>query len=122
MNRRTFVRSTAGGTAALAVGRGLVRAQQAGERTRNVLEGVEQIGFGKTACLCYPGSVEAVMRYLGEPVTTEYVMGVSGGAFVILWGMPWCNANCDITAKPKSHRVLEQECELTRRFTVINAL
>ncbi len=91
MQRRDFLRTSA--AAAVAAGAGGVGAGQAG---RNVLEGVEQIGWGKTACLCYVGCVESIMRYLGEDVTTEHMMGLSGGAFVILWGMPWNASNCDI--------------------------
>jgi hypothetical protein len=97
MRRRDFVRTAAAGAAAFAAGSPAARSQGAGkQRERAVLEGVECIGWGRTACLCFVGSVEATMRYIGEEVTTDYMMGISGGAFKILWGMPWCPANCDI--------------------------
>lgn len=93
MDRRNFMRTSAAAAAAAAAGAARVSGQQG---DRNVLQGVEQVGWGKTACLCFVGSVESTMRYLGEDVTTAYMMGISGGAFVILWGMPWNPSNCDI--------------------------
>jgi len=42
------------------------------------------------------GSVIACMRYHGEEVTNDYVMGISGGAFKIFWELPWSPANCDL--------------------------
>ncbi len=61
-----------------------------------VLEGVERIHWETTSCLCFVGSVGACMRHLGEDVTNDYLMGVSGGAFKMLWEMPWSAANCDL--------------------------
>ena len=93
MDRRGFVKSAAAGAAAIAAGAGAASGQRGGDM---VLDGVEQIGWGKTGCLCYSGAIESAMRYMGEDVSTAYAMGITGGAFVILWGMPWNDCNCDI--------------------------
>lgn len=64
--------------------------------SRKVLEGVERISWEGTSCLCLVGSTIASLRYLGEEITNDYVMGVSGGAFKIFWEMPWSPANCSL--------------------------
>lgn len=66
------------------------------KQTKNIIEGIERMSWDTTACLCYAGSVAVAIRYLGEEVTDDYVMGVSGGAFSMIWGMPWSAANCDL--------------------------
>lgn len=66
------------------------------KQAKKVLEGVERIGWGYAAALAFPGSAKAVMRYLGEDVTDDCVMGISGGAFSAYWGMPWSAANVDL--------------------------
>lgn len=63
---------------------------------KKVIEGVERIGWGTTTCLCFVGSTIAVKRHLGEKVTNEYAMGISGGAFKTFWDVPWEPANCDL--------------------------
>jgi hypothetical protein len=65
-------------------------------QARKVLEGVERISWDTAACLCFAGSAKASMRFLGEKVTDDYVMGISGGAFSMFWGMPWSPANVDL--------------------------
>jgi len=69
-----------------------------GQASRNgkVLEGVGRIGWDTTTCVLFVGSTIAAMRYLGEKVTNEYVMGISGGAFKMFWEIPWGPANCDL--------------------------
>lgn len=49
-----------------------------------VLEGVPKIGYGVHYCP-FPGSLYAVMQYLGDPVEYDYLMGVTGAAFRRLW-------------------------------------
>ena len=66
------------------------------KQVKKIIEGVERIGWGTTTCLCFVGSTIAVMRHLGEKVTNEYAMGISGGAFKMFWEMPWGPANCDL--------------------------
>jgi len=63
---------------------------------KRVLEGVERVSWGHAACLAFPGSAKAVMHYLGEDVTDDYMMGISGGAFSMYWGVPWSAANVDL--------------------------
>ena len=59
------------------------------------LEGAEAVGWDK-CCECFAGSLAVVMRYLGEDITDDYAMGITGAAFKTLWGMPWFMANCAI--------------------------
>ncbi|MHB0877657.1 MAG: sigma-70 family RNA polymerase sigma factor [Anaerolineae bacterium] len=65
-------------------------------KVRNVLEGIERINWETTSVLCFTGSVVGAMHFLGEPVSNDYVMGISGGAFKMLWIPPWSPANCDL--------------------------
>ncbi len=67
-----------------------------GARVRKVLEGIERIHWQSTSCLCFVGSAVVTLRYLGEQAPSDYVMGVSGGAFSSYWGMPWFDANSDL--------------------------
>jgi len=67
-----------------------------GKQAKRVLEGIERINFDTYPCLCFVGSVMASMRFLGENVTKEYMMGISGGAFQTYWEIPWGAANCDL--------------------------
>jgi len=66
------------------------------KQAKKILEGVDRIAWGVTACLCFPGSAKAVMHYLGEDITDDYAMGISGGAFSMYWGVPWSPANSDL--------------------------
>jgi len=88
------VRSTAVGAAA-----GLAGAAVAGAHANAgpaIIEGVEPLGYGKTACECFAGSLAVAMRHRGEDVTDDYAMGITGAAFKTIWGMPWWEANCAI--------------------------
>jgi RNA polymerase sigma factor (sigma-70 family) len=51
---------------------------------RLVLDGVPTIGYAVRPCPL-PGSVESVMRFVGEPVDYDILMGVSGAAFRRIW-------------------------------------
>jgi len=70
--------------------------EEFGKRVKRVLDGVERIHWTTTACVCFAGAAAACMHYLGENVTGEYVMGISGGAFKMLWEPPWSPRNCDL--------------------------
>jgi RNA polymerase sigma factor (sigma-70 family) len=70
--------------------------EQFGDRVGKVLEGIERIHWQTTSCLCFVGSAAVTLRYLGEQASADYVMGISGGAFSSLWGMPWFDANSDL--------------------------
>jgi RNA polymerase sigma factor (sigma-70 family) len=67
-----------------------------GKRVKRVLAGVERIHWTTTACVCFPGAAAACMHYLKEDVSDNYVMGVSGGAFKMIWEPPWSPRNCDL--------------------------
>jgi hypothetical protein len=66
------------------------------EGAKRILEGIERIHWTTTSCLCFVGSALACLRYLGEDLTNDYLMGVSGGAFKMFWGPPWDAGNCDL--------------------------
>ncbi len=52
--------------------------------TRKVLEGVPEIGYHIRVCP-FPGAIESLFRYLGEPVDYAYAEGVTGAAFRQIW-------------------------------------
>jgi len=66
------------------------------KKVRNLLDGIERIHWDTTSVLCFTGSLAASMRFLGEQVSNDYIMGVSGGAFKMFWIPPWSPANCDL--------------------------
>ncbi len=66
------------------------------DRVKHVLEGIERIHWTTTSCLCFVGSVAACMHHLGEEVSSDFLMGVSGGAFKLFWEPPWAPGNCDL--------------------------
>lgn len=49
-----------------------------------VLPGVPRVGYDVHPCP-FPGSLSAVLDYLGDPVDYDYLMGVTGAAFRRLW-------------------------------------
>ena len=51
---------------------------------RAVIEDVPRIGYDVHLCP-FPGSLLAVMQFLGEPVDYDYIMGVTGAAFRRIW-------------------------------------
>jgi len=62
---------------------------------RKVLENVPELRFDK-GDLTFAGTVAACMEFMGEQVTYDFVMGVSGGAFKLLWHPKWCPSSGDI--------------------------
>jgi RNA polymerase sigma factor (sigma-70 family) len=70
--------------------------EEFGKRVKRVLAGVERIHWTTTACVCFPGAAAACMHYLKEDVSDNYVMGISGGAFKMIWEPPWSPRNCDL--------------------------
>lgn len=44
----------------------------------------------------FAGSLAASMRHMGEEVTYDDVMGISGAAFQLLWHPYWCASNSDV--------------------------
>ena len=52
--------------------------------SRRVLEGVPHIGFD-CHLSPFPGSLYAILEYLGNPCDYDYLMGVTGAAFRRLW-------------------------------------
>ncbi len=51
---------------------------------RVVLGGVPKIGYQKRFCP-FPGALEALMEYIGDPVDYDFLMGVTGAAFRRFW-------------------------------------
>ncbi len=73
----------------------------AAETARVVLEGVPRVTFqehdGKVETCPFPSSLKACLEFLGQDVPYEYIMGVSGAAFRLLWNaITWDGANVDI--------------------------
>lgn len=66
------------------------------DQPSKILEGVPRIYWDTAPCLCFVGSVVSSLQYLGEDVTGDYAMGVSGGAFKDFWIPPWDGGNCDL--------------------------
>jgi RNA polymerase sigma-70 factor (ECF subfamily) len=63
------------------------------EFARKVLDGVPDLSYRKHES-ALEGSVFACMEYLEEPVPYEFLMGVSGSAFKLLWCLPaGCSSN-----------------------------
>ena len=75
------------------------------EFASRVLENVPDLRYEKWDCT-FAGAVTACMEFLKEDVTYEYVMGISGGAFRMLWYPTWCpSVGCLLIAGP---RVVQQ--------------
>lgn len=51
------------------------------ENGRTWIEGVERLGWGKGMDCTYMGVLTALAHYLGDDVSYDYLMGVSGMAF-----------------------------------------
>ena len=52
--------------------------------TRAVVEGVPRAGYDVHLCP-FPGSLFAVLQFLGDPCDYDYIMGVTGAAFRRFW-------------------------------------
>ncbi|MBC8233597.1 effector binding domain-containing protein [bacterium] len=62
---------------------------------QNVIEGVDRLQWGKGQENTYIGALTATMRAIGEDVTYDYLMGVSGAAFRLHF--QWCPSSPDAT-------------------------
>ena len=51
---------------------------------RQILAGVPRIGFDVHLCP-FPGTLDAYLKYVGDPQDYDYLMGISGAAFRRLW-------------------------------------
>ena len=60
-------------------------------KLEKILEGIENIEWQKGSN-CFSGAVVACMKYLREPITYDFVAGVSGAAFHAQWA--WAEDNC----------------------------
>ena len=69
--------------------------QTPGDFGRVVLQDVPKIGYNVHLCP-FPGSLCAIMQYLGDPVEYDYLMGVTGAAFRRLWNRD-DGGNVDLT-------------------------
>jgi hypothetical protein len=68
------------------------------EQTK-IIEGVEKIEWGKEKDNTFIGALTAAMHAIGEDVTYNYLMGVSGVAFRLNFRQPnWCPSGADATA------------------------
>jgi hypothetical protein len=65
---------------------------EAAASAAKVLANVPRLSWKNGECT-FAGSVVACMQFLGHPVSYDYVMGVSGGAFKLLWHRKWCPSN-----------------------------
>jgi RNA polymerase sigma-70 factor (ECF subfamily) len=64
------------------------------EFVQKVLDNVPLVGF-HTGCFClFAGCMASIMEYLGDPVGYDLLMGVSGGAWYLLW--EWSPDNVDL--------------------------
>ncbi len=54
------------------------------EFARKVLDNIPEIRYDKWEC-SFAGSIKACMDYFNHPVTYDFIMGVSGAAFKLMW-------------------------------------
>jgi hypothetical protein len=62
------------------------------EFARKVLENIADLDWVNGEC-CFCGSVAACMEFMKEPFTYDFVAGVSGSAFKLLWHPEWRASN-----------------------------
>jgi len=65
------------------------------EFAQKVLEGVPDLDWSK-GDLTLVGALSSLLGFIGEEVSKDYVMGVSGGAFKLLWHPRWCPSSGDL--------------------------
>jgi len=63
------------------------------EFVRKVLENIADLDWQHSGECTFCGSVAACMKFLKEDVKYEFIMGVSGSAFKLLWYPQWCSSN-----------------------------
>ena len=61
-------------------------------RTENVLDGIQPMGYGSPSAVCYIGSVIRLMEYLRDPVEADELFSLSGAALCFPWKI---NLTCD---------------------------
>ena len=63
---------------------------------KKILENIPRLGWGKNIECTFFGSLDAALRFLGEPVNYPYLMGVSAAAFRLRFHQPeWCASSPD---------------------------
>ena len=63
---------------------------------KKVLEGISRLGWGRNIECTFFGALDAMLRFLGEPVDYAYLMGVSAAAFRLRFHQPeWCASSPD---------------------------
>jgi DNA-binding transcriptional ArsR family regulator len=68
-------------------------------KRKQVLDGVPRLGWGKDIECTFFGGLDAMLRFLGEPVDYVYLMGVSAAAFRLMFHQPdWCPSSPDAAA------------------------
>ena len=68
------------------------------EKQSKIIDGVERLQWGKGQESTYMGALTVAMRAIGEDVTYDYLMGVSGAAFRLHFHQPgWCPSSPDAT-------------------------
>ena len=86
-----------------------------GEFARTIVEGLQKVrwgaGINENSVL---GALAAALQAIGEPVSYEYLMGVSGAAFRLQMAQPeWCpsapNATCGFDCKSEAIAALNYE-------------
>jgi len=65
------------------------------EFAQKVLEGVSDLRHDRTD-LTLVGALMSLLEFIGDDVSKDYVMGVSGGAFKLLWHPKWCPSSGDL--------------------------
>jgi len=65
------------------------------EFAQKVLEGVSDLRYDRTD-LTLVGALMSLLEFIGDDVSKDYVMGVSGGAFKLLWHPKWCPSSGDL--------------------------
>jgi len=73
----------------------LLDADSAGAPSGKVLQGVPPLRF-EDCDLTLVGAMKVLLNYVGEDVSKEYLLGVSGGAFKLLWHPDWCPSSGDL--------------------------
>ena len=68
------------------------------DKQTKVIDGAERLQWGKGQENTYIGALTVAMRAMGEDVTYDYLMGVSGAAFRLHFHQPgWCPSSPDAT-------------------------
>lgn len=96
LNRNLVLTVLAITLATTSLAQGVHAEMNMGETT--VIGGVERLQWGQGMENTFIGSLTVVMKSLGEDVTYDYLMGVSGAAFRFHFATPeWCPSSPDAT-------------------------